>query len=384
MLYSKEDLNNAPTFDPKVIRRDVAQWLAALQSGLEPGRFAYCRKGSLVPTHGNQALMPTVFAMKIAWQTGVWKQWPAALRAAAIKRVTDAQRVDGTYVDAWTRRQNRPSWREWAKIALMRNRLSDVLSHYREWAPKIVRAETRQNISTLLMVEHMPQYAPPVELTGYNDTRRFLEGLDWSDPWGAGSHLSHQAMLSAVHQRLETKEVRHGEIVEAICEFLKEIYHDDSGTWYKGDGQDEVIKINGTMKVFSGLQWISHPFYDHKNLIDLILGQPFHSSGCHFTNSLFTLYNILKTQNGSYRLNEIKERARLASRYLMLHKKEGAGFSFNRSSAQQYYYTARTSKGFDEADIHGTVMYTWSCAMIIEILKEDYPDEANIWRAHVP
>lgn len=384
MLYSERDLNDAPTFDPKVIRRDVTEWLTALQSGLEPGRFAYCCQGSLVPTHGDQALMPTVFAMKVAWQTGIWDQWPAALRAAVIKRLTDAQCVDGTYVDDWTRSQNRPSRREWAKIALMRSRLSDVLSHYREWAPKIVRAETRQNISTLLMVEHMPKYAPPVELIGYEDTRRFLDSLDWTDPWGAGSHLSHQAMLSAVHHRMETKEVRYEKIVEAICDFLSETYHPDSGTWYKGKGQDDVIKINGAMKVFSGLQWIDHPFFDHKKLVDLILKQPFHSSGCHFTNSLFTLYNILKLQRSNYRIIEIKDRARLASRYLMLHKKDGAGFSFNRNSSQQYYYTARTSRGFDEADIHGTVMYTWSCAMIIEILKEDYPDEADIWRAHVP
>lgn len=384
MLYSERDLVNAKPFDPKVIRQDVVAWLQSLQSGLEAGRFAYCRQGNLVPTRGDQALMPTVFAMKIAWQIGVWEQWPAPLRTAIVKRVTEGQRADGNFIDAWTHRQNRPSWRECAKILLMRSKLTDVVNHHRDWTPRIVRAETRQNISSLLMVGTMPKYRPSAELKDYDDTYRFLESLDWSDPWGAGSHLSHQAMLSAVHKRMQTQNVDHRAIVQAICDFLEEIYHPDSGTWYTGNVQEDVIKINGAMKVFSGLQWIDHPFDEHQNLVDLVLSQPFHSSGCHFTNSIFTLYQILQNGNRDYRIEEIKDRARLASRYLMLHKKRDAGFSFNQNAAQNSYYTARTSKGLDEADIHGTVMYTWSCAMIIDILRDEFPDESAVWRVHVP
>lgn len=384
MQYVENKLQSAPPFQPSQIREDVTAWLDRLQEGLPLGRFAFCESGNLVPTTGDRAYMPSIFSLKIAWQIGLWNRWPQALQDASAKFIYDAQSKDGYFIDPWLREQTRPNWRDWAKIALRRNTLQAVRSYYADWDQRNIRAETRQNISTLLMVNELPKYPPPLEVIEYEDTLEFLEKLDWSNPWGAGSHLSHQTMLTAVNEKMNSVAIKPKEIKRAIFEFLSKIYHEEDGAWYLGANISNTMKINGAMKIFSGLQWVEHPFKEHRRLIDLVLSEPFYSDGCHFTNSLFVLHQILRIQGRGYRQDEIDERARRAARCLMLHKKENAGFSFLQNNAQRGYYTAKVSKGFDEADVHGTVMYVWACAIIIDILKDDYPDEASIWKIQIP
>ena len=61
----------------------------------------------------------------------------------------------------------------------------------------------------------------------------------------------------------------------------------------------------------------------------------------------------------------------------MLHKKE-SGFSFNHLQSQQKdYYTARVSKGLKVADLHGTTMFSWACAIVIDLLSDTFPDVQN-------
>ncbi|KLN58947.1 hypothetical protein WH96_20190 [Kiloniella spongiae] len=384
MQYPEDKLLSAPPFQPTQIREDVAVWLDRLQHGLALGRFAFCERGNLVPTKGVGAYMPSVFAMKIAWQIGIWDKWPQELRTALVEFISSAQGNNGYFVDPWLRKQTRPNWRDWAKIALGRNKYEAVRAYYSEWDARNIRAETRQNISTLLMVGVLPKFSPPFEISGYSDTWAFLNSLDWSSPWGSGSHLSHQIMLTVTNEKLKTIEIDTKEIKRAIFDFLQEIYHEKDGTWFKGDNVSNVMRINGAMKILSGLQWVDHPFKKHDRLIDLVLSEPFYSDGCHFTNSLFVLHQVIRLQGRGYRQDEIDDRARKAARCLMLHKKKNSGFSFHRNKAQVGYYTAKVSKGFDEADVHGTVMYVWACAIIIEMLKEEYSDEAKIWRIHLP
>lgn len=383
MQYSERDLQNAPAFQPSQIREDVTAWLERLGQGKRLGRFAFCERGGLVPTTGPRAHMPTVFAMKIAFQIGLWARWPKDLRESATEFVRNAQGDDGAFVDPWLQASARLNWRDWCKVALGRASLSATKAYYADWRRNMIRAETRQGVSALLMVGALPRFAPAVEVKGYEDTRRFLDGLDWSMPWGAGSHLSHLIMLTSVGEQMASTGIDHEAVRRSILDFLASIHHKGDGAWYRGENVSSALKINGAMKVFSGLQWIEHSIHDHRRLIDLVLSEPFYSDGCHFTNSLFVLHQINRIDSNGYRREEIMARARLAASCLMLHKKAGAGFSFLQKNAQRHYYTATVSKGYDEADLHGTVMYTWACAIIVELLKEDYPDEAQFWQPQV-
>ena len=68
----------------------------------------------------------------------------------------------------------------------------------------------------------------------------------------------------------------------------------------------------------------------------------------------------------------------------MKFKKPLSGFSFHKNKSQTFYYTATVSEGYNTADLHGTLMFTWACAMIIKILKDLFPNEQKNWFPHKP
>jgi hypothetical protein len=371
-------------FSPGNIRQDVATWLERLHNQQHEGSFAFCERGSLLPSPPGDPLMPTIFAAKIAWQMGQWAHWPASRKQAIIARIKNAQNPDGLFVDSWLAKQTRISWKEWIKIALRRGSLSTYQAYYQDWHVRNIRAETRQNISTLFMLGEKPEFTPSVEVNDYDTMWNYLTGLDWSNPWGAGSHLSHQLMLTSSVAKINPDSLNFDDICKATIDFLATLHHPEDGAWYQDQATSNPMKVNGAMKIFSGLQWIDFPEQDYSRLIDLVLSEPFHSDGCHFTNGLFVLHQILKRTSTMYRRREIEARARHAATHLMRHKKQGAGFSFLENNAQIHYYTARVSLGLNVADLHGTVMYVWACAIILDILKDEFPSEAPNWKIQIP
>ena len=48
---------------------------------------------------------------------------------------------------------------------------------------------------------------------------------------------------------------------------------------------------------------------------------------------------------------------------------EFGGFSFLQNKANTHYYKFKISKGKDEPDIHGTVLFLWGVSIICQILK---------------
>ena len=371
-------------FDPEAIRKDIIDWLEHLHNDQYEGCFAFCKDGSLLPAAPDGPLMPTIFATKIAWQIGQWQYWPASRQQAIITKIKAAQNVDGWFVDPWLAKQTRISWKEWIKIALGRDSFHTKQSYYKDWHIRNIRAETRQNISTLFMLNERPDFTPPIEVKDYNTMQEYLTRLNWHDPWGAGSHLSHQLMLTSCVAKITPNTLDFDGICKAVIDFLATLYHPKDGAWYLDKTTSNPMKVNGAMKIFSGLQWIDFPEQDHSRLIDLVLSEPFHSDGCHFTNGLFVLHQILKRSRTTYRRAEIEERARQAATHLIRHKKENAGFSFLEKKAQQHYYTGRVSLGLNTADLHGTVMYVWACAIILSILKNEFPAEASNWAPQIP
>ena len=385
MLYSNENIENAPAFAPSEIREDISSWMERLQSGLEKGRIRFTESGNLVPYRGRGGVMASVFAMKIAWQIGIWDSWNNERKISFVNFVKQQQNQNGLFIDPWLSGQNSISWKEWVKVGLGRVKYDDLKKYYSLWHERNIRAETRQNISALLMVGAQPNYIPPVVATNYEDAYQFLDVLDWKDPWGAGSHLSHMLMLTTTHKIMGSKKVNAESIYAATFDFLRSIYHENTGTWYRGANIPVAIQINGAMKIFSGLQWLEeHPFVKNEKLLRLVLSQPFYSDGCHFTNSLFVLHQIKKLSGLGENKAKIIERAHRASKCLMLHKKKQSGFSFNHLQSQQHYYTARVSKGLKVADLHGTTMFSWACAIVIDLLSDTFPDVQNEWKVHIP
>jgi len=359
------------------IRFTIDNWLEQLADKLEPGRFCFCRQGGHVPTTGHKGQVSTCFAMKSAWQCGVWDSWDKEQRRACVEFVKSFQTEDGWFKDSWLEINARLNYRDLARLALGRTGWQSLKNRNAE----NVRAETRQSAATLLMVGDKPDYPLPQEIKTADDAEKYVNALDWSNPWAAGSHLSHQLFMLSVNKQCFDDLEGNKNLVDALLRALEKYYYPDTGIWYKGNPSD-AIKINGAMKVFSGLQWLDRSYPDTHVLLDFALKQPFESDGCGFLNRLFVVYQAQKGVEEGYRQTEIRKLAQDALKRVMEFYRTDGGFSFYKNKSQTHYYYAKVSKGLPVSDLHGTAMFVWAIALCLELLGEEAPEGSEVWRAH--
>lgn len=359
------------------LRTSIADWLDQMADGLPPGRFRFCAKGSFVPVDGKAAQVSTCFAMKTAWQTGIWENWSEKQRRACVDFIKSFQTPEGWFEDPWLEAKAKPGLKDIARLVLGRTswrRLKNIKADN-------IRAETRQSAATLLMVGEKPDYPLPQEIKSTGDAQNYVHALDWSNPWSAGSHLSHQLFMLSVNRQCFENLGENKHLIDTLLHALNEYYHPDTGTWYIGNPPD-FIKINGAMKVFSGLQWLDKPYPDTHALLDFALKQPFESDGCGFLNRLFVLYQAKKGVEDGYRIKKIRKLAQDALERVMVFHRPDGGFSFYKNKAQTGYYYASMSKGLPVSDLHGAAMFVWAIALCLELLGEDAPEGSEVWRVH--
>jgi len=366
------------SLDINSIRASVAGWLEAMTRDVEPGRFRFCGKGSLVPLTGKAALFTTCFAVKIAWQAGLWDEWSKQQQMACLEFIRSFQEKDGYFRDQWLLDKCRLSRKDYLSVIIGRTSLQDL----RLRQEQVLRAETRQAVSTLLMIGEQALHPMPCEITTPDGARRFVDALGWKNPWSAGSHVSHQLFMLTVNNKFHQKaEDNYNLIIDSLLEALNHYYHVETGTWYSGNPSN-VVKINGAMKVLSGLQWLQRPYPDTTSLINFALKQPFEQDGCGFLNRLFVVWQARKGVPEGYRQQDI---AMLAHRVLDMvqgFKQKDGAFSFYQGHSQTSYLGARISRGLPVSDLHGTVMLTWAIAIALDLLRDDAPIGADLWHPH--
>lgn len=363
--------------DLNMVRMSISDWLEELGVGLSPGRFRFCLKGGLVPTDGHQGQVSTCFAMKIAWQTGLWGQWTQRQRQACVEFVRSFQREDGFFFDHWLSAHTKVSIKEWLCVLSGRVRWIDLWVRNK----RNLRAETRQSAATLLMVGAKPKYPMPCEVTDVDSVKRYVESLDWCNPWSAGSHVSHQLFMLTVNHQCFGKPDNYEELINAFLGQLTQFYDKRTGTWFGSDPSD-TIKINGAMKVFSGLQWLKHPYPNTRVLLDFALRQPFQKDSCGFLNRLFVVQQAVKGVPSGYRQEAIHRLAFEVLGAVNHFRQTDRAFSFFEEHAQTRYYNAPVSQGYLVSDLHGTTMLVWAIAITLELLGDEAPIEAKCWRAH--
>lgn len=364
-----------------VIRNELIDYLEKSADGLGPGRFHFCLDGSLVPTVGTAAQVSTCFASKAAWQAGIWDTWPTERKHGCIAFMKSFQTAEGCFSDPWLKRASKPNIKRLIKLILSSLVKKVSWREIFEVSIRNLRAETRQAVSTLFMVNELPRFPLPMEYTTVEEIRAFLKRLDWQNPWAAGSHLSHLMFFLSTnyvqHKNLDNYE----QLIDFILNFLSSIHDPITGCWFKENPKD-VIKINGAMKILSGLQWIERPYPDCTRLLDFALEQPFQSDGCGFLNRLFVVHEAKKGVQNGYRRDEIRGLAMKALHVVGGFRKPDGGFSFFDTHSQTHYYGARVSKGQPVSDLHGTAMMLWAIALAVELLGDDAPIGSEFWRAH--
>jgi hypothetical protein len=340
------------------LRKRLARWLRRLGENLKPGRFAFCLRGNLVPVTGRVAHMSTIFAVKIAYQTGLWADWPQCRKNACITFLQSFQDEDGWVRDPW------------------------ILAHYAEHpeaSPDLqatVRAETRQLLSLLFTLGAKPLYAPPLEYDSPQALSAFTRSLDWSNPWAAGSHWSHQAFLLAA-AKAAGKDV--SRLEAALLSLLDEYYSPEQGLWFDPSQAPPPvnIRINGAMKIFTGLAWLPKRPLDHEALIRFCLNTLRLNDSCSLIDQIYVLQQTTAGHDEKSSLGQEAKNAalRLARQSIRYYQWRDGAFSFYPGKAQNFYYAGiPASLGLKTADLHGSAMQTWALALVLQLLEcsEDY------------
>ena len=89
---------------------------------------------------------------------------------------------------------------------------------------------------------------------------------------------------------------------------------------------------------------------------------------------------IMRENLLNYRKDEIISRAIQCLNHSMNHKIKGSGYSFHLNSCQKNYYTQKVSNGGNQADIHGTGMFSLGIVIALKLLGDIAPKGSEYWK----
>ncbi|MFX0022753.1 MAG: hypothetical protein ACFE9S_10525 [Candidatus Hermodarchaeota archaeon] len=233
-------------------------------------------------------------------------------------------------------------------------------------------AESRQAFSLLFSINSPPPL-PFLNFPKNTDSiDLYLSSFNWKKPWHAGSHFSHLVFFLFYMKKYypDHFEYNSTKLISYAIDWIDKLQMDD-GSWYNGKTTLRE-KINGAMKIVTGFNVINQKIEAPQRLIDLALVATNDRHACDNFNVTYVLYNCAKQLNFKYRQDEILnfffDRLSLYKEHY--HEKIG-GFSFFPNKTNIYYYKAKVTRGLNEPDIHGTLMFTWGISLIAEVLKID-------------
>ena len=165
-----------------------------------------------------------------------------------------------------------------------------------------------RNAAALYLLDSRPD--SPYTLIPYSapGVSKYLEVLDWSLPWGAGSRFSHLMFYLWYNARvLNYNEDKADASIKSCLLWISKIQSKDDGCWYTGDNVSLVQKINGAMKVLTGFHAAN--IYDipyAKQLIDTALIGVNDIEACSNFNIVYVLYAACKVEP-EYRKAEVAD-----------------------------------------------------------------------------
>lgn len=321
--------------------------------------FKYSLSGDLYDSSTKWGLGQLVFATKILHMINRFKKVDSVNKLNLINAIKSFQTEDGYYTD-------RVLFGEKKKTIFDRLLKRDEDDSYHQ---QVIRAETRQSFAALMTLGSKPQ--KPYAYLPYSEkgVNKYLSSLNWKEPWGAGSHFSHLLFFYRANKEMfDHKSDQSERLIDYSIRWVNRLQSDIDGTWHDGDVPLSQ-KINGAMKILIGFSTVNYLKLIYvERLIDTVLSGVNDSHACDNFNIVYCLYVASKLTD--YRKQEIQQfcldRLNIYKEYY--HEKEG-GFSFYKDMANDVYYGAKITKGLNEPDIHGTVMFLWGITLISKILN---------------
>ncbi len=345
------------------LNKDVPVFLDKLKSHKKKGFFRYSLNGDLYSESENWGLGNTVFAAKIYYTLDMTDSLAVNELKDIINFIKGFQKDDGRICDTLLSRKVPLVKRLYAARNLDFSTIS---------GQKIKRAETRQSFSALKLLNSRPDL-PYLQIPyTFGQIDKYLSSLDWSKPYDAGSHFSHLLFFWQTNKDMFGihKESAEGLINYAIT-WLNKLQSSEDGSWYRGKNVPLLQKINGAMKVITGLKAVGNTNFGYQEkLIDLCLSTASLEQACNALDVVYVIRYANEITKGKYRYGDIQN---FCYRWLRICKEhyfsEYGGFSFYKHRANQYYYGAKITKGLNEPDIHGTVLLLWGIALVSQILN---------------
>jgi len=351
----------------------VPEFLSKLRDG-PPGFYRYSLTGDRYDPSERWGLGNTVFAVKTYHTLGVLSNIPSSEKDAMARFIRMFQDDDGVISDPVIE----------ADSSRLRPFLADLknlrIPRVGQQTVKRKRAESRQAFTALWLLDERPDL-PYFEVPYTRDgAREFLNRLDWSRPWDAGSHFSHLVYFYRRNNDLfRIHESDTDELIHAAVSWVADHQSQADGCWYEGslESVSAQQRLNGAMKVLSGLAIVEETDIDHaESLIDFCLTQTEFEQACDILNVVYVLYILTEINGIDYRRDAVYEFAQeWLSRCREHYHPDIGGFSFYSDAANQQYYGTKVSAGKNEPDIHGTTLLIWGIMMTAEIL--DINEELN-------
>ena len=344
------------------LKENVFRFMEQMESKKREGFYKYSFSGDFYSDDLKWNVGSSVFALKIYYIIGLIDSTKINNISNYIKSF---QKQDNSIYDSLIFKKTYP--RNFLSSIKHKNFDNLFNSQYK-------RAESRQSYSSLMMFDKLPTmtkgYNIPVTEEKIN---KYLSNLNWNQPWGAGSHFSHLLFfLNLNHKTNNLRKEDYDSAIQFAVNWISKLQNNNDGTWYKGITSNR-FKINGAMKIITGLNIIDKVnFKFPEKIIDLCLNSINDNTACDNFNIIYVLNYCSKILFRNYRQDEIEEFALNRLRIYKEHfHEELGGFSFFQNKANTHYYKFNISKGKNEPDIHGTVLFLWGISIICQILKID-------------
>lgn len=350
------------------VKDSARQFLERLRGTSRPGFYRYSLSGDLHSEEKHWGLGNTVFAVKILYTIGDIDVMFKERKRELAGFITSFQKGDGSISDSLI---TRTSVFNNIKHAFRTFDFSNIRSE------QTIRAETRQSMSSLRLLGEKPRYMFSEIPYTPEGVEQYLASLNWREPWSAGSHLSHLLFFYNYNGNVfGYRQAESLKLISQAIEYVNRMQSRDEGVWYQGTTTSLQHKINGAMKILTGLKVAGRMSFSYpERMIDLALSSVNDEHSCDNFDIVFVLKCANEMTGGSYRLNEIRDfcRRRLAIYREYYHSNSG-GFSFFKGRSNTTYYGARITRGLNEPDIHGTCLFLWGIALITQIfgLQEQF------------
>ena len=345
------------------LKKEVPMFLDKLKGKTKKGFFHYSLKGDLYPENKNWGLGNTVFASRIYCTLDMLDSLTKK-REDMIDFIKSFQKEDGSIFDPLVHRK-----------ASLRNKAGSLinLDFANFLGEKTKRAETRQAFSALMLLNSKPE-RPYLKIPCTSEeVGKYLRSLNWKKPWGAGAHFSTLLFFLHANKKLFSVCENAEDLIDYAIDWVNKLQSPDDGSWYVGRNISAHEKINGAMKVITGLRAVNQLDFGYpEKLIDLCLSVDEDGHACDSVDRVYTLHYANKLTGGNHRYDEIEF---FCYKQLEAYKEhyfpDIGGFSFYKHRANQYYYGAKITRGLNEPDIHGTFLFLLGTTLISQILSID-------------